>query len=99
MMLRVRAVENRRWLLRDTNTGFTADFDPYGRMIARLPTFTRAEVDAPYGFRSDMSLYTRTGDWLAWLSVLATILLVIVGLRRTKSAAWNLSRKGTGREL
>lgn len=99
MMLRVRAVENRRWLLRDTNTGFTADFDPYGRMIARLPTFTRAEVDAPYGFRSDMSLYTRTGDWLAWLSVLATILLVIVGLRRTKSAASDSSRKGTGREL
>ncbi|HKV28813.1 MAG TPA: apolipoprotein N-acyltransferase [Candidatus Acidoferrales bacterium] len=78
MMLRVRAVENRRWLLRDTNTGFTADFDPYGRMIARLPTFTRAEVDAPYGFRSDVSLYTRWGDWLAWLSVLASIALILL---------------------
>ena len=28
---RVRAVENRRWLLRDTNNGFTASIDPYGR--------------------------------------------------------------------
>ena len=36
-MARVRAVENRRWLLRDTNNGFTVSVDPYGRIVARLP--------------------------------------------------------------
>ncbi|MGH9728668.1 MAG: apolipoprotein N-acyltransferase [Candidatus Acidiferrales bacterium] len=86
MMLRVRAVENRRWLLRDTNTGFTADFDPYGRMVARLPTFTRAEVDAPYAFRSDVSLYTRFGDWLAWLCVIAALVLLLLARIRIRPA-------------
>ena len=38
MMARVRAVENRRWLLRDTNNGFTVSVDPYGRIVAELPT-------------------------------------------------------------
>ena len=75
MMARVRAVENRRWLLRDTNNGFTADFDPYGRTVAALPTDIRGELDAPYDFRSDLTLYARFGDWLAWLCVAAAVAL------------------------
>lgn len=86
MMLRVRAVENRRWLLRDTNTGYTVDVDPYGRIVARLQPFTRAELDAPYAFRSDLTPYTRFGDWLAWLCVLATILLLVAAFTRRRAA-------------
>ncbi|MGB6357194.1 MAG: apolipoprotein N-acyltransferase, partial [Candidatus Acidiferrales bacterium] len=80
MMARVRAVENRRWLLRCTNTGFTVDVDPYGRIVARLAPFTRAQLDAPYAFRSDLTLYTRFGDWLAWLCVIAAAALLALGL-------------------
>ncbi|MGB7667910.1 MAG: apolipoprotein N-acyltransferase [Candidatus Acidiferrales bacterium] len=80
MMARVRAVENRRWLLRCTNAGFTVDVDPYGRIVARLAPFTRAQLDAPYAFRSDLTLYTRFGDWLAWLCVIAAAALLALGL-------------------
>jgi apolipoprotein N-acyltransferase len=73
---RVRAVENRRWLLRDTNNGFTVSIDPYGRIVASLPTDVRGELDAPYAFRSDMTLYARWGDWVGWLSILVTALCV-----------------------
>lgn len=76
MMARVRAVENHRWLLRCTNTGFTVDVDPYGRIVAQYPRFTRGQLDAPYGFRSDLTPYTRFGDWLAWLSLIATAALI-----------------------
>ena len=72
----MRAVENRRWLLRDTNNGFTVSIDPYGRDVASLPTDVRGELDAPYAFRSDLTLYTRWGDWIAWLSILMTALCV-----------------------
>src|SRR5205085_318937 len=47
-MARVRAVENRRWLLRVTNSGITASIDPYGRIYSPLPVDTRAAVDLPY---------------------------------------------------
>ncbi|MGB6874759.1 MAG: apolipoprotein N-acyltransferase [Candidatus Acidiferrales bacterium] len=86
MMARVRAVENRRWLLRCTNTGFTVDVDPYGRIVARLQPFTRAVLDAPYGFRSDLTPYTRFGDWLAWLCLFATVALFALGLTRRQAA-------------
>ncbi len=36
-MARMRAIENRRWLLRDTNTGVTAAIDPYGRVTQSVP--------------------------------------------------------------
>ncbi|HEX4075726.1 MAG TPA: apolipoprotein N-acyltransferase [Candidatus Acidoferrales bacterium] len=80
MMARVRAVENRRWLLRDTNNGFTVDVDPYGRTVAALATDIRGQLDAPYDFRSDLTLYARFGNWLAWLCVLSAVALVIFSL-------------------
>jgi len=76
MMARVRAVENRRWLLRDTNNGYTVSIDPYGRTVAQLPTDVRSELDAPYDFRSDRTLYSYWGDWIAWLSLIASILIL-----------------------
>jgi apolipoprotein N-acyltransferase len=82
-MARVRAVENRRWLLRDTNNGITVSVDPYGRIIARLAADIRGELDAPYGFRTDITPYARWGDWLAWLCVIAALMLLLLGLRDT----------------
>ena len=76
MMARVRAVEARRWLLRDTNNGFTASIDPYGRIVAQMPTDVRAQLDAPYDFRTDTSLYIRFGEWVPWSSLAASLLLL-----------------------
>jgi apolipoprotein N-acyltransferase len=85
MMSRVRAVESRRWLLRDTNNGFTAAIDPYGRIVAELPTDIRGELDAPYDFKSNLTLYVRFGDWFAWLCVIATAVLLFLALKRGAS--------------
>jgi apolipoprotein N-acyltransferase len=82
-MARVRAVENRRWLLRDTNNGYTVSVDPYGRIVASMAADIRGELDAPYGFRNDMSLYTRWGDWLPEIcAVVSLILLLFAWVRR-----------------
>jgi apolipoprotein N-acyltransferase len=76
MMARVRAVENRRWLLRDTNNGFTVAVDPYGRIVAQLATDIRGELEAPYDFRNDLTPYARFGDWFAWLCLLASLAIM-----------------------
>ncbi len=80
-MARVRAVENRRWLLRDTNDGITVSVDPYGRIAARLPADIRGELDAPYAFRADLTPYARWGDWLPWLCVLTSLVLLLFAAR------------------
>ena len=77
-MARVRAVENRRWMLRVTNSGITAAIDPYGtRRTRRIPRDVRGAVDLPYDFRTDTTLYTRFGDWFAWMCVLVSVILLL----------------------
>jgi apolipoprotein N-acyltransferase len=80
-MARVRAVENRRWLLRDTNNGITVSVDPYGRIVGRLAPDIRGELDAPYGFRTDLTPYVRWGDWLPWLCAIAALVLLLLSMR------------------
>lgn len=80
VMARVRAVENRRWLLRDTNNGFTASIDPYGRIVAELPVDVRTELNAPYDFRTGITPYVRFGDWFAWLCILASLAILTVAI-------------------
>jgi apolipoprotein N-acyltransferase len=75
-MARVRAVENRRWLLRDTNNGYTESIDPYGRTAAQFPLDIRGQLDAPYDFRTDLTPYAKFGDWFSWLCVAVTIVLL-----------------------
>jgi apolipoprotein N-acyltransferase len=73
-------VENRRWILRATNNGFTVSVDPYGRIAASLPTDVRGELDASYAFRSERTLYTRRGDWIVWLCAAMLVFLVAASL-------------------
>jgi apolipoprotein N-acyltransferase len=66
-MARMRAIENRRWLLRDTNNGVTAVIDPYGRVRQSIPRHQTDTLPAGYGFRDDVTFYTAHGDVFAWL--------------------------------
>src|SRR5579863_2956398 len=89
MMARVRAVESRRWLLRDTNNGYTVSVDPYGRIVASMALDVRGELDAPYAFRSDLTPYVRFGDWFAWLCVLVSIALLGIATARREAKPKN----------
>ena len=72
-MARMRAIENRRWLLRDTNNGVTAAIDPYGRVRQSIPRRVEDALPAEYGFRDDVTFYTAHGDLFAWACVILSI--------------------------
>ncbi|HUX44074.1 MAG TPA: apolipoprotein N-acyltransferase [Terracidiphilus sp.] len=76
-MARMRAVENRRWILRDTNNGVTAAIDPYGRVRQSISRHQVGALPAEFGFRDDVTFYTEHGDVFAWLC--AILALGIVG--------------------
>ena len=69
----MRAIENNRWLLRDTNTGVTASIDPYGRIVARLERKSRAALAAPYALTKVTTFYSEHGDWSACLCAIISL--------------------------
>jgi apolipoprotein N-acyltransferase len=77
---RMRAVENDRWLLLDTNTGVTAAIDPEGRIVASAPRKTRTALRAPYALVNSTTFYTRHGDWFAYLCAIISIAALFMRL-------------------
>jgi apolipoprotein N-acyltransferase len=71
---RMRAVENNRWLLRDTNTGITAVIDPLGRVVAEAPRNQRTQLQAAYSLEESTTFYTRHGDWFPLACAIITLL-------------------------
>ncbi|MGH9580137.1 MAG: nitrilase-related carbon-nitrogen hydrolase, partial [Terriglobales bacterium] len=84
-MARMRAIENRRWILRATNTGITASIDPDGRVVARAPRNVRLALTAPYAFVSSTTFYTRHGDWFAYTCAIIAGAALLVSVRRRGS--------------
>lgn len=84
-MVRMRAIENHRWVLRSTNTGVTASIDPYGRIVDQMPRHVRGALLARFNYIGDLTFYTRYGDWIAWICAFLSALLVIVGLAGSRT--------------
>jgi len=83
---RMRAIEDHRWLLRDTNTGITVSIDPYGRIVAQAPRHTRVYLDVPYTTESDTTFYARHGNWFpvaCAIISLAALVAAFVARKRT----------------
>ncbi len=81
-LVRMRAAENRRWILRATNDGITATVDPGGRVAYRGPPYQALAADVNYNFASATTIYTRFGDWFAWGCLVFSIALLAASLRK-----------------
>jgi len=84
-MARMRAIENRRWLLRDTNSGVTASIDPYGCVRQSIPRHQVDALPAEFAFRDGITFYTAHGDVFAWLCAILSLGVV----------SWSLAKKPT----
>lgn len=69
MMVALRAVENRLWVVRGTTTGVSAIIDPYGRITERVPLFTPGTIDGRIVPMNVGTPYKLWGDAFAWLCV------------------------------
>ena len=57
----MRALETGRWMVRATNTGVTAAIDERGRVVSRLPNFTKGTLVASVVPRSGSTPYVALG--------------------------------------
>ena len=76
LIVRMRAIENARWILRATNDGITSVIDRAGRITAWLPSFEQGVLAAKFDYSSRITWFTRFGEWFWWLTVLASTLLL-----------------------
>jgi apolipoprotein N-acyltransferase len=91
---KLRAIENRRVLVRTTNGGVTVAIDPHGRRIGQAAplfaeTFLRVEV--PIYTSAGFTFYTRFGDVLPALIGIVVLLIIVrhgwLGRRKTASSS------------
>ncbi len=84
-MVRMRALENHRWILRATNTGVTVAIDPYGRVVKAAPRHIRTSLRVGFDYEHDVTFYALHGDLFAYLCALVTIVGLALGLAARQS--------------
>jgi apolipoprotein N-acyltransferase len=74
----LRAIEEGRYVVRAANTGISGAVDPYGRVIARTRLFEPAAITVDVRLLTDRTIYSRTGDLVAWIALAATALFIVL---------------------
>jgi apolipoprotein N-acyltransferase len=76
-MVVLRAVENRRALIRSANTGISGFIDPVGRIMAKTQLFQDAALTHEVPILNMTAFYTRHGDLFAMACLAATLLVAL----------------------
>jgi apolipoprotein N-acyltransferase len=92
----LRAVENRRYLLRAATTGISGIVDPFGRVLTRSRLMTLAVLTGTISPSSRLSLYARTGDVLPLAGLTLALLSSILALFHQRK---DRQRHGYDRDL
>jgi apolipoprotein N-acyltransferase len=91
-----RAVENRRFHVRATNTGLTSVIDPLGRRIAELPVEAEAATRVQIRLLDLAAPYTVVGDAFA-IAAVALALGLLLYAKRSRNLAPTQGVAGTSR--
>lgn len=76
-MAAFRAIENRRYLVRVTNSGISSVVDPAGHTVIATALNEPAAIAATVRASSRLSIYSRSHDALAWIGVLIVLILAV----------------------
>ncbi len=74
---RLRAIENRRWVVRSANTGISCFISPYGDVSQATEYWVPASISGTIEFNSKITFYTRFGDYIGRIAMYAAFLLII----------------------
>jgi apolipoprotein N-acyltransferase len=84
---RIRAVETHRTVVRSANNGISGMILANGKVAAKTEYWTRTALNLEVPLHTKITLYTRYGDWIGWLSLFFVIagMLTLIDFRRIKS--------------
>lgn len=77
----LRAIENRRWVVRCANGGISSFVDPMGRMYDQTEMYTETYIQRSIEPLQQKTFYSTYGDWIARISasIAGLILLFSIG--------------------
>jgi apolipoprotein N-acyltransferase len=76
-----RAIENRRTLIRSTNSGLTAIVNPSGRTVESLPPYSEGVLSRSVPLVSDKTIATVIGPDTLWWLLSLSMLIATIGKR------------------
>lgn len=89
----MRAIENRRWIARCANGGISCFIDPAGRTFDATELYSRALLNRSIGLSSELSFYSRHGDWFGGTCVAGSLILLFAGIGRKTYFTFREGRK------
>lgn len=76
---KLRAIENRRWVVRSANTGISGFIDQRGDVISQSQWWTQTALKADVNLNDKLTFYSKSGDLIAKaLSLLALVLALLI---------------------
>ena len=81
----LRAVENRRYLLRAATTGISGIIDPFGRIISKSELMTQTYLTGNITPSQKLTFYTKFGDVLPRASLTLAAIFLILALAKRKN--------------
>ena len=76
-----RAVENRFYVIRSSNSGISAIISPSGKILDSIDLNTRGQITNTFKISNIPSFYSNTGDWIILVSLLVVIFSIIHQLK------------------
>ncbi len=84
-----RAVENRVWIVRAANTGISAIFDPYGRVVAKTKLGEKTFLAGNIGHRGPVTLFQKHGAVLGKICLAVSLLAgIILAVAKKRHDTW-----------
>ncbi|MFI5253030.1 MAG: apolipoprotein N-acyltransferase [Bacteroidota bacterium] len=89
---RLRAVENRRWVVQCSNGGISCFIDPYGRILNKSNFDSRCIINQDIEPLRELTFYTIHGDWLADSCLILSAFILTAGMG--KKCYQSIKRQG-----
>jgi len=87
----LRAVENGRYVVRAANTGISSIISPNGEILASIGALEDGVIVEDIHMRDSMTLYTRMGNLVVWLSIGLYLAVVSFDITQKLLSRWKKS--------